>query len=135
MHNPKSSVAPCSKVGVLMVVAKQSQGNGDGIEDLRLFMQVIVVVSNAANLNGDLGIHFLINGLLVGANVVFGNGRKTCCVHPDLCNLSNCTITRVQKKYVYKLTSCTNVHPANTTSGLRSLVRSRPTATEAMVEI
>lgn len=97
MHNPESSVAPCSKVGVLMVVAEQSQGNGNSVEYLRLFMQMVVVVGNAANLNGDLGLHLFTDGLLVGANVVLGHGRETRCVHPDLHILSNSTIIRVQK--------------------------------------
>lgn len=84
MHNPDPSVAPSGKIGVLVVVAKQCESNHDRVEDSGLLVQMVVVVGDTTNLNGNLGLHVLANGLLVAADVVLGDGGEPSGVHPGL---------------------------------------------------
>lgn len=84
MDDPQSRVAPGREIRVLMVVAEERQSDSNRVEDRWLLMKVVVVVGDAADLDGDLGLHLIANLLLVGTDVVLGDSRETGCVHPSL---------------------------------------------------
>lgn len=89
MNDPQSRVAPGREIRVLVIVAEERQGDSNRVEDRWLLVEVVVVVGDAADLDGDLGLHLVANFLLVGTDIVLGDGRESGRVHPSLKVISN----------------------------------------------
>lgn len=84
MDDSHSNVSPCGVNGVLVAFADHGERQGDGVEDGRLLVQVVVVVGDLGNADRDLLVDVLLDLIWLQRAVVLGQSLDAGNVHPRL---------------------------------------------------